>query len=115
AQLGAGAAHSQALRFIDEHILSQKPELLKAITSIGHRVVHGGEKFTKSVVITPEVIEGIKQAAEFAPLHNPAHLIGMEEAFKAFPHLKDKNVAVFDTAFHQTMPQEAYLYAIPYK
>src|SRR5699024_7893341 len=52
---------------------------------------------------------------EFAPLHNPAHLIGMEEAFKAFPHLKDKNVAVFDTAFHQTMPQEAYLYAIPYK
>ncbi|MGL5433424.1 MAG: acetate kinase, partial [Plesiomonas shigelloides] len=64
--------------------------------------------------ITPEVIEGIKAAIPFAPLHNPAHLIGIEEALKEFPQLADKNVAVFDTAFHQTMPQEAYLYALPY-
>ncbi|OOF79911.1 acetate kinase [Rodentibacter caecimuris] len=112
ADLGAGAAHSEALNFIVSNILTD--ELKNSIAAIGHRVVHGGEKYTQSVVITDEVIQGIKDAAEFAPLHNPAHLIGIEEAFKAFPHLKDKNVAVFDTAFHQTMPEEAYLYALPY-
>ena len=63
----------------------------------------------QSVVVTDEVVKGIEDAAEFAPLHNPAHLIGIREAFKTFPHLKDKNVVVFDTAFHQTMPEEAYL------
>ncbi|MCR1836653.1 acetate kinase [Rodentibacter caecimuris] len=112
ADLGAGAAHCEALNFIVANILTD--ELKNSIAAIGHRVVHGGEKYTQSVVITDEVIQGIKDAAEFAPLHNPAHLIGIEEAFKAFPHLKDKNVAVFDTAFHQTMPEEAYLYALPY-
>lgn len=112
ADLGAGAAHSEALNFIVSNILTE--ELKNGISAIGHRVVHGGEKYTKSVVITPEVIQGIQDSAEFAPLHNPAHLIGIEEAFKAFPHLKNKNVAVFDTAFHQTMPEEAFLYAIPY-
>lgn len=112
ADLGAGAAHSQALNFIVSNILTE--ELKNSIAAIGHRVVHGGEKYTKSVTITPEVVQGIKDAAEFAPLHNPAHLIGIEESFKAFPHLKDKNVAVFDTAFHQTMPEQAYLYALPY-
>ncbi|OOF67617.1 acetate kinase [Rodentibacter caecimuris] len=112
ADLGAGAAHSEALNFIVSNILTE--ELKNSIAAIGHRVVHGGEKYTQSVVITDEVIQGIKDAAEFAPLHNPAHLIGIEEAFKAFPHLKDKNVAVFDTAFHQTMPEEAFLYALPY-
>lgn len=101
ADLGAGAAHSEALNFIVSTILTE--DLKNSIAAIGHRVVHGGEKYTKSVVITDEVIQGIKDAAEFAPLHNPAHLIGIEEAFKAFPHLKDNNVAVFDTAFHQTM------------
>ena len=89
-------------------------ELKNSITSIGHRIVHGGEKYTQSVVITDEVVKGIEDAAQFAPLHNPAHLIGIREAFKTFPHLKDKNVAVFDTAFHQTMPEEAFLYALPY-
>lgn len=113
ADLGNGAAHSEALNFIVSNILTD--ELKNSITAIGHRVVHGGEKYTQSVVITPEVIQGIKDAAEFAPLHNPAHLIGIEEAFKAFPHLKDKNVAVFDTAFHQTMPEHAFLYALPYE
>lgn len=112
ADLGAGAAHAEALNFIVSNILT--PELKDGIAAIGHRVVHGGEKYTQSVVITDDVIKGIQEAAAFAPLHNPAHLIGIEEAFKAFPHLKEKNVAVFDTAFHQTMPQEAYLYALPY-
>ncbi|CAG9423392.1 acetate kinase [Providencia alcalifaciens] len=115
APLGAGAAHSEALNFIVNTILAAKPELSAQITSIGHRIVHGGEKFTSSVVIDDEVIAGIKAAIPFAPLHNPAHLIGIEEARKSFPHLITKNVAVFDTAFHQTMPEEAYLYALPYE
>ncbi|HDR0670501.1 TPA: acetate kinase [Pasteurella multocida] len=114
ADLGAGAAHSEALNFIVNSIFPLDPSLKEDIVAIGHRIVHGGEKFTSSVVITDEVVQGIKDAVQFAPLHNPAHLIGIEEAFKRFPHLKDKNVAVFDTAFHQTMPEEAYLYALPY-
>ncbi|WP_392551492.1 acetate kinase [Orbus wheelerorum] len=113
ASLGAGAAHSQALQFIVNNIFSKKPELLANIKAIGHRIVHGGEKYTKSVVIDDSVLKGIEDAAAFAPLHNPAHLIGIHEAFTAFPHLKNKNVAVFDTAFHTTMPKEAYLYALP--
>ena len=112
--LGAGAAHSEALNFIVNTILAQKPELSASLTAIGHRIVHGGEKFTESALITDEVLQGIKDAIPFAPLHNPAHLIGIAEAFKSFPNLKDKNVAVFDTAFHTTMPEESYLYALPY-
>ena len=115
APLGAGAAHSEALHFIVKTILAQKPELSAQIAAIGHRIVHGGEQLTQSVVITEAVIQGIKDASSFAPLHNPAHLIGIDEAMKNFPHLSDKNVAVFDTAFHQTMPEESYLYALPYK
>ncbi|HGJ5876406.1 MAG TPA: acetate kinase [Arsenophonus sp.] len=114
AALGAGAAHSEAMAFIVNQILTPRPELAQAISAIGHRIVHGGEKFTQSVVINDEVIQGIKASIPFAPLHNPAGIIGLEEAKKAFPHLNDKHVAVFDTAFHQTMPAEAYLYALPY-
>lgn len=114
ANLGAGAAHSEALNFIVNHIFPLDPSLKEGIVAIGHRIVHGGEKFTSSVVINDEVVQGIKDAVQFAPLHNPAHLIGIEESFKIFPELKDKNVAVFDTAFHQTMPEHAYLYALPY-
>lgn len=112
ADLGAGAAHTEALDFLASNIMTD--ELKNSIAAIGHRIVHGGEKYTKSVLINDDVIKNIEDAAQFAPLHNPAHLIGIREAFKAFPHLKDKNVAVFDTAFHQTMPEEAYLYALPY-
>ncbi|WP_127960072.1 acetate kinase [Serratia microhaemolytica] len=112
--LGAGAAHSEALNFIVNTILAEKPELSAQLVAIGHRVVQGGEKFTSSVVINDEVLQGIKDSIPFAPLHNPAGLTGIMEAFKAFPHLADKNVAVFDTAFHQTMPEESYLYALPY-
>ncbi|PVX31907.1 acetate kinase [Pasteurella langaaensis DSM 22999] len=114
ADLGAGAAHSEALDFIVNKIFPLAPELKEGIMAIGHRIVHGGEKFTSSVLINDDVVKGIEEAIQFAPLHNPAHLIGIKEAFKMFPHLKDKNVAVFDTAFHTTMPEEAYLYALPY-
>ncbi|HEI8866474.1 TPA: acetate kinase [Serratia odorifera] len=114
AALGAGAAHSEALNFIVNTILAQKPELSAQLTAIGHRIVHGGEKFTASALINDEVLQGIKDSVPFAPLHNPAHLIGIAEALKSFPNLADKNVAVFDTAFHQTMPEESYLYALPY-
>ncbi|EHD20766.1 MULTISPECIES: acetate kinase [Brenneria] len=115
AALGAGAAHSEALNFIVNTILAQKPELSAQLVAIGHRIVHGGEKFTRSAVINDDVLQGIKDSVPFAPLHNPAHLIGIAEALKSFPKLADKNVAVFDTAFHQTMPEESYLYALPYK
>ncbi|MDN5681755.1 MAG: acetate kinase [Ewingella sp.] len=114
AALGAGAAHSEALKFIVDNILSKKPELSAELVAIGHRIVHGGEKLTKSMLIDDAVIQGIKESIPFAPLHNPAHLIGIAEALKSFPKLADKNVAVFDTAFHQTMPEESYLYALPY-
>jgi len=112
AELGQ-AAHKEALSFIVNDILAGKAELKNGIHAIGHRVVHGGEKFTSSVVITDEVMKGIKECIALAPLHNPAHIEGIEAAQQAFPALK--NVAVFDTAYHQTMPEEAYLYALPYK
>ncbi|PKQ78194.1 acetate kinase [Aeromonas sobria] len=115
ADLGAGAAHQEALDFIVNKILPLNPELAKNLIAIGHRVVHGGERFTSSVVICEDVIAGIEAAVPYAPLHNPAHLIGIREARRVFPALADKNVAVFDTAFHQTMPEEAFLYALPYK
>lgn len=115
ASLGIGAAHSEALEFLVDTIFADRAELLTGIQAIGHRIVHGGEKYTRSVIIDDSVLQGIEKASAFAPLHNPAGLIGITEAFKAFPHLKDKNVAVFDTAFHTTMPKEAYLYAIPYE
>lgn len=115
AQLSNRAAHTQALDFIVNTILSKEIELASQLSAIGHRIVHGGEHFTESVIITDEVIEGIEKAIPFAPLHNPAHLIGIAEARKFLPKLSNKNVAVFDTAFHQTMPECAYLYALPYE
>ena len=86
---------------------------LKEINAVGHRVVHGGEKFNKSVLITPEVKKEIIQCAELAPLHNPANLKGIEAIEKTLPGVPQ--VAVFDTAFHQTMPDYAYMYALPYE
>ncbi|WCE30597.1 acetate kinase [Vibrio sp. SCSIO 43137] len=112
AQLGDGAAHDQALAFIVETILASKPELSEALSAIGHRVVHGGEKFTQSVLIDDAVVKGIEDCAALAPLHNPAAIVGIKAAQKAFPGLPMS--AVFDTAFHQTMPEEAFLYALPY-
>lgn len=82
------------------------------ITAIGHRVVHGGERFSDSVVIGPEVTAAIKDCIKFAPLHNPINLMGIEACTAMCPNVPQ--VAVFDTAFHQTMPKYVYLYAIPY-
>ncbi|NCB59102.1 MAG: acetate kinase, partial [Gammaproteobacteria bacterium] len=113
ADLGAGAAHQEALDFIVQTILPNKPELVADLIAIGHRVVHGGEKFTQSVLIDDSVVKGIEECCPLAPLHNPAHLVGISAAKHAFPSLP--NVAVFDTAYHQTMPEQAYLYALPYK
>ncbi|MDG3087571.1 acetate kinase [Vibrio hannami] len=112
AQLGEGAAHDEALSFIVETILASKPELSEQLKAIGHRVVHGGEKFTQSVLIDDAVLKGIEDCATLAPLHNPAAIVGIKAAQKAFPGLPMS--AVFDTAFHQTMPEEAFLYALPY-
>ncbi|VFP79563.1 acetate kinase [Candidatus Erwinia haradaeae] len=114
--LGSGATHKEALNFIVHTILSgSQIAILKKITAIGHRVVHGGRKITKSSVINDSLIREIQNASSFAPLHNPAHIIGINESIKNFPHLSHKNVAVFDTAFHQTMPEASYLYALPYQ
>lgn len=111
ADLGAGSAHNQALDFIVNKILPQ--DLKSQIGAIGHRVVHGG-RLTKSALVDDAVIQEIDDSIKFAPLHNPAAITGIKEALKVFPELKDKNVVVFDTAFHQTMPEEAFLYALPY-
>ncbi|MDE7327729.1 MAG: acetate kinase [Lachnospiraceae bacterium] len=86
---------------------------LDEIGAVGHRVVHGGERFTGSVVIDDGVIEAIKQCNDLAPLHNPANLIGINACRKLMPGVP--MVAVFDTAFHQTMPKKAYTYALPYE
>ncbi len=86
--------------------------LMDSIEAIGHRVVHGGERFTKSTLINEEVIQGIEECSHLAPLHNPAHLLGILACIKNFPGLPQS--AVFDTAYHQTMPPESFLYAVPY-
>lgn len=100
-----------AINFIVD-TLKKYPEILETIVGVGHRVVHGGEQFSKSVRISNEVQNAIKECITLAPLHNPANLLGIELAKKAFHKLE--HVAVFDTAFHQTMPKEAYLYGTPY-
>ena len=85
---------------------------LSEIGAVGHRVVHGGESFSKATLITDEVKKAIEECSELAPLHNPANLIGIEACEALMPSVP--MVAVFDTAFHQTMPEESYLYALPY-
>jgi acetate kinase len=104
--------YRSSLQFVIEYI-KKDPNLFDNIVAVGHRVVHGGESFTRSVVIDNGVIDAIRACSELAPLHNPANIIGIEEAGKAFPNLSQ--VAVFDTAFHQTIPEFAYLYPIPYQ
>ncbi|PIW58858.1 acetate kinase [Shewanella sp. CG12_big_fil_rev_8_21_14_0_65_47_15] len=111
--LGAFTAHREAVEFIVNKILAGQPELAAQIQAVGHRIVHGGEKFTRSVIIDEHVIKGIEECSSLAPLHNPAHLIGIRAAIASFPKLPQ--VAVFDTAFHQSMPERAYVYALPYK
>lgn len=113
AELGEYSAHSEAVEYIVNTILVGYPQLEEQLLAIGHRVVHGGEEFTQSAVIDERVLHEIEDCASLAPLHNPAHLIGIRLAQASFPELPQ--VAVFDTAFHQSMPEKAYIYAIPYK
>ncbi|MBE5825560.1 MAG: acetate kinase [Butyrivibrio sp.] len=106
--------HNRAIEMVIEALTNKENGVvsLDEIGAVGHRIVHGGEKFTKSVVIDEEVIKAIEDVSDLAPLHNPANLIGIRACQKVMPGVP--MVAVFDTAFHQTMPQEAYLYGLPY-
>lgn len=105
--------HTQGVSLIIKKILSLKEvSSLNDIKAIGHRVVHGGEKFKQPHLINSQVIKQIEKYGEFAPLHNPANLAGIKCCIKAFP--TNLQVAVFDTAFYQAMPKSSYIYAIPY-
>lgn len=108
--------HTEGVKFIFS--LLTDPEIgvikdLKEIDAVGHRMVHGGEKFNKSVLLTDEVLKAFEDCTDLAPLHNPANLKGVRAVQELMPGLPQ--VGVFDTAFHQTMPKEAYMYAIPYE
>ena len=106
--------HEKAIKFVLDRLLSKQYGVIKSvdeIDGIGHRIVHGGEKFTKPVIINDEVIKEIEDCIELAPLHNPAAILGIEACINVMPG--KVNVAVFDTAFHQTIPEERYLYPIP--
>ncbi len=108
--------HEEAISFVMEQFTDKEHGVISSldeINAIGHRVVHGGEKFNKSVIITEEVKNTIRDCIELAPLHNPAALTGIEACEKVMPG--KPNVAVFDTAFHQTIPEERYIYPIPYE
>ncbi|WP_343183216.1 acetate kinase [Buchnera aphidicola (Neophyllaphis podocarpi)] len=110
----SNASHKNALDFIINGILKKNIYLFKNIIGIGHRIVHGGNKITKSLIINDKIVKLIKDAIIFSPLHNPINLIGIDESMKNFPHLFNKNVGVFDTVFHRTIPKTAHMYAIPY-
>lgn len=106
--------HEQAIQRILEVIVDEEKGVIKdlsEISAVGHRVVHGGEKFASSVKITEEVIEKLKECITLAPLHNPPNLAGIEAITKLLPDVPQ--VGVFDTAFHQTIPEHVYLYALP--
>ncbi len=108
--------HKQGVEAILANLTDTKTGCIKSfeeIDAVGHRVVHGAEKFSKSVLITPEVIRQVKDCYDLAPLHNPANITGIEAITALMP--KVPQVAVFDTAFHQTMPAKSYMYALPYK
>lgn len=107
--------HTTAIRLVLDALTDKEHgvvESLDEIGAVGHRIVHGGEKFASSTVITEEVLKAIEECNDLAPLHNPANLIGIRACKELMP--STPMVAVFDTAFHQTMPEKAYLYGIPY-
>lgn len=108
--------HTEAIRLVLEALTNDKTGVVKSldeIGAVGHRVVHGGEKFAESTLITDEVMAAIEECNDLAPLHNPANIIGINACKKLMPGTP--MVAVFDTAFHQTMPEEAYMYGLPYE
>ncbi len=107
--------HTEAVRMVLDALVNPKTgvlESLNAIDAVGHRLVHGGEKFASSTLLNEQVIQAVEECSDLAPLHNPANLIGVRACQEVLPNVP--MVGVFDTAFHQTMPQEAYLYGIPY-
>lgn len=112
--IGDNLSHAKGLMFIINNILYKEKKLFSRIKAIGHRIVHGGIYFKKSVVITDSVICKIKKNIHFSPLHNPINLLGIQASLKYFPHLNKRNVAVFDTSFYSDLPESSYLYAIPY-
>lgn len=108
--------HKQAIQMVLDALVNEKTGAIKSLSEIdavGHRVVHGGEKFASSIVLTPEVLKAIEECNDLAPLHNPANLIGIEACESLMPGTPQ--VVVFDTAFHQTMPEKAYMYGLPYE
>lgn len=108
--------HTVAVQLVIDALTNAEHGVIKSldeIGAVGHRVVHGGEKFSSSVVITDEVMKAIEECNDLAPLHNPANLIGINSCKEIMPNVP--MVAVFDTAFHQTMPEKAYLYGLPYE
>ena len=108
--------HEQAIKFVLSRLVNPHYGVIKSLDElggIGHRVVHGGEKFSKPVIITDEIMDEIEQCKEWAPLHNPAAVLGMRACKKLAPNIK--MVAVFDTGFHQTLSKERYIYPIPYE
>ena len=107
----SGYNHEQALSYLVDNILSTDKQLLESIVACGHRIVHGGEYYSAPTLIDDEVLKNIEKVIPFAPLHNPAHILGINAARASFPNIP--HVAVFDTAFHQTMPPVAYRFAIP--
>lgn len=107
--------HTKAVQLVIDKLTDAKIGVVKSLSEIdavGHRIVHGGEKFASSIVINDEVMKAIEECNDLAPLHNPANLIGINACKKLMPTVPQ--VAVFDTAFHQTMPPKAYLYGVPY-
>lgn len=108
--------HTTAVKLVLEELTDSKNGVihsLEEIGAVGHRIVHGGEKFASSTIITDEVLQAIEECNDLAPLHNPANLIGINACKECMPNVP--MVAVFDTAFHQTMPKKAYLYGLPYE
>lgn len=108
--------HTAAIMLIMKFLQDEEFGVIKELTDIyavGHRIVHGGERFDRSVLIDNEVIEEIENLSDLAPLHNPPNLAGIYAIKKLLPNVPQ--VAIFDTAFHQTMPEFAYMYAIPRK
>ncbi len=108
--------HKEAIELILQMITDKEVGVisdLSEVGAVGHRVLHGGEKFKKSVLVTPEVLEGFKEVIDLGPLHMPANIMGIEAAQKVMPNVP--HTAVMDTAFHQTMPASSFMYAIPYE
>lgn len=106
--------HTQAVMYVIEKLMDKEVGVIKSmdeIDAVGHRIVHGGEKFAGSVVLNEEVLKAIEECNDLAPLHNPANLVGINSCREIMPNVP--MVGVFDTAFHQTMPEKAYLYGLP--